>query len=373
MARLNKKTTRNSAPRIIRARVSQQDVPRHTLPEAVRVARVIEDHYGGLAVSPMDVATSMESTPSSSWFRMLTGAAIAYGLTEGAYNANRILLTPLGQRIVAPIEEEDDKTALKEALLRPRVIREFLTRYDRKKLPPPDIARNVLASLGVDKAATERTLQVILESSRHAGVLRVMKGSDWVDLQAPSGQMMSTFGRTREAEEDPGDEVPDEGTVVAGAPADIRQNEESTPRPIFIGHGKKRGPVEKLERILTSFKVPYRVAIEEPNRGRPIPTKVRDLIQSCGSAILVFTRDEHFVDADGQDIWRPSENLVYELGATSYQYADRVVVLMEKGLQFPSNFNSIGRIEFEEDSIEAKTMEIMQELIAMGLLRLTPA
>ena len=46
-----------------------------------------------------------------------------------------------------------------------------------------------------------------------------------------------------------------------------------TPKPmqIFIAHGKNKIPLEQLKKILNQFKVPYSVAIDEPNVGRPIP------------------------------------------------------------------------------------------------------
>jgi predicted nucleotide-binding protein len=351
-------------------RVSQSDVPRHSIQDGVRVAQAIEDHYGGGPASPMDVATSLDSTPSSSWFRTVTGSAIAYGLTDGAYNSNEIQLTDLGRRVVAPTQEGDDAAALREALIRPRVIREFLKKYDKKKLPPINIAQNVLASLGVAKEATQRTYEVLQTSAEHVGVLRTIKGDQWVDLRAPATR---TGVRSSEAEPSEEDTELDDDIEEEVQPPPAKTPTQTVAKPIFIGHGKKKGPLDKLEKILTSFKIPYKVAVTEPNLGRPIPTKVQATIRECGSAILIFTRDEKFFDADGNEIWRPSENVVHELGAASYEYDDRVVIFMEKGLQFPTNFQSIGHIEFEEDSIEAKTMELMKELIGFGLLRVTPA
>ncbi len=93
----------------------------------------------------------------------------------------------------------------------------------------------------------------------------------------------------------------------------------------------------------------------------------------CGSAILIFTKDEQFKDEEGNPIWRPSENVVHELGAASFAYEDRVVSFKERGITFPANFESVGYIEFEEDSIEAKTAELLKELIGFGLVRITPA
>ena len=44
---------------------------------------------------------------------------------------------------------------------------------------------------------------------------------------------------------------------------------------IFIAHGKNKTPLEQLKQILEQFKIPYRIATEEPNLGRPIGSKVR--------------------------------------------------------------------------------------------------
>ncbi len=50
---------------------------------------------------------------------------------------------------------------------------------------------------------------------------------------------------------------------------------------IFVAHGKNKKPLEQLKKILDQFKIPYKVAIEEPNLGRPIGTKVREIMHAC--------------------------------------------------------------------------------------------
>lgn len=373
MAKAEETETRTMNKR--RGYVSQSDVPRHDLETAVRVARVLEDHYGGGPASPLDVGNSLESTPASSWFRTLTGAAIAYGLTDGGSNSAEIKLTPLGQRVVAPTSEGDDEAALREALLKPRVVNDFLTKYDRKKLPPENIAKNVLATLGVDKEATARTYDKILASARYAGALRVMKGGDeWVELRGARRAAPSEAGEDEEPRDV--DEAIQEEPVATkdeseATPGDGQ--EPTKPKPIFVGHGKNKGPLAKVEDILKSFNIPYKKAIAEANLGQPIPTKVKGVMRECGSAILIFTKDEKFLDADGNEVWRPSENVVYELGAASLAYDDRVVIFMEDGLTFPANFDSIGHITFQPDAIEARTMDLIKELIGFRLLNVTPA
>lgn len=163
--------------------VSQADIPRHTLEEALRVPRAMFDRFALNPVRPLDVAQVLQLTPSSSHFRTLTGAADAYRVTNGGPNATEIVITDLGRRIVAPTEEDDDLRAKREATLQPRVAREFLVRYDSKPLPREDIAKNVLLEMGVPRESTDRCFQVIVDNAKDVGVLKVIKGTVYIDLQ----------------------------------------------------------------------------------------------------------------------------------------------------------------------------------------------
>lgn len=142
-------------------------------------------------------------------------------------------------------------------------------------------------------------------------------------------------------------------------------------KAIFLGHGKNKKPLEQLRAILDQFKVQYKVVMDEPNLGRPISEKVRDAFEECNCAILIFTADEEFKNKKEETIWRPSENVVYELGAASYLYGDRVVILKESDVTFPSNFSGIGYIPFEKDKLDSKAMDVMRELIGFDILKFT--
>ncbi len=152
---------------------------------------------------------------------------------------------------------------------------------------------------------------------------------------------------------------------------------EETPPPstlgqaIFIAHGKNKKPLEQLKKILDQFKIPYRVALEEANLGRPISGKVRDIMKSCNCAILIFSADEELKDKEGNPIWRPSENVVHELGATAFLYDNRIVIMKEEGVTFPSNFRDIGYISFNKDQLDAKALDILKELIGFGIVKVS--
>jgi predicted nucleotide-binding protein len=140
---------------------------------------------------------------------------------------------------------------------------------------------------------------------------------------------------------------------------------------IFIAHGKNKKPLDQLKLILDQFKIPYKVAVDEPNLGRPISTKVKETMESCNCAILLFTADEELKDKDGNTIWRPSENVVFELGAASLLYDNRLVIMRENMVVFPSNYRDVGNISFEKDLLEAKTMDILKELIGFGIVKIS--
>jgi len=76
-------------------KVSQADIPAYSLEEAIKVPRAIADNYARKPTAPLKVAAAMNVQPNSGSFRMVAGAALAYGLTKGGPNAPAIEITPL--------------------------------------------------------------------------------------------------------------------------------------------------------------------------------------------------------------------------------------------------------------------------------------
>jgi predicted nucleotide-binding protein len=140
---------------------------------------------------------------------------------------------------------------------------------------------------------------------------------------------------------------------------------------IFVAHGKNKKPLEQLKQTLDQFKIPYKVAVDEPNLGRPIGSKIRDIMQACNCAILIFTADEEFQDKKGNVTWRPSENVIYELGAAGYLYDNKIVIMKEDDVVFPSNFRDLGHISFAKDQLDAKSMDVLKELIGFGIVKVS--
>lgn len=359
-------------------KISQGDIPSVSLENAARVARGLYDEFAGGSAAPHDVAFAIDVSPTSSAWRVLSGAAMAYGLTAGGPNAPAISLNDLGRRIVAPTEEGEDAQALVEAVLKPRVLREFYSKYDRAKFPRDEIAQNVLISMGVPKDRAVKTLEIVKENGRFAGLIRDSKTGPFVAVAtaASSPAINATpaanddfSGLTLDGDAADDGEAPDTVSSSKLAEASI----PSAPKQIFVAHGKNHQPLEALKKILDQFKIPYKVAVDEPNAGRPISRKVAQLMRECSAGIFIFTGDEKFLDAGGSEIYRPSENVAYELGAASVLWENKIIILKEAGVTFPSDYKDLGYIEFETNGLANNALYLLKELIALDFVRVQAA
>ncbi|MGH8959976.1 MAG: TIR domain-containing protein [Jatrophihabitantaceae bacterium] len=364
-----------------KSRISQADVPSISLEKARRVPAAIADNYASHPTRPLDVGSALDMSPTSGPFRVLCGAAVGYGLTDGGPNATEISLSTLGKRVVTPTEVNDDVRALREAALKPTVASQFYNKYDGSPLPPKNIAQNVLATFAVPTDRTGDVYDLLLENARYVGFLKTIKDKDYIDVGGPLAAMTaSSANSSDEVAVDDLDDVDDTDQSPSNTPLTPAQQPPLPPatqlptkNAIFVGHGGNKKPMEQLIKILNEYGIPHKEAVDEPNRARPIPQKVAETMRDCGAAILVFTADKEYFDADRNSIWRPSENVSHELGAASVLYGERIVVFKEKGIELPSNFSSVGYIEFEKDKLSDKGIELFRELVSMKILSVSVA
>lgn len=347
------------------------------LAEALRVPSAIEDQASGMPVSRLTLAELLDLSPSSSTFRELVASSRFYGLTNGGINSDEFSLTDLGGDAVGA-DEVAKVAAYKKAVMTVPPYKVFFEAMASKKVPGPAAFKEFLTKNGdVSPDRVEECMSFILADAETAGLLRKMKGGDYIDLAGTPTQ----DGPEPEPDEDvaPLDEEleVDEGKPaeesVKKAPPVNPPAATGKPKKVFIAHGKNRTPLEQLKKALDQFKVSYAVAVDEPNKGRPISKKVANLMKDeCSSGIFIFTADERFLrendEGETEEVWRPSENVVYELGAASMLYDNRIVIFKEKAVSFPSDFSDLGYIEFEKDQLVAEIGNLFSELVGLDIL-----
>src|SRR4051794_6686683 len=84
--------------------------------------------------------------------------------------------------------------------------------------------------------------------------------------------------------------------------------------------------------------------------------------RQCGAAIIVFTPDEELRNLDGKRVWRSSQNVVHELGATGVVYGNRIVIFRAERVDLAANYSDVGHITFMDGDLRAKAIELFREL-----------
>lgn len=151
--------------------IASDDLPRKTLEEAIRVARVIKDDYAGKLATWDDIAESMGFAASNPNNKYFLWAATAYGIIEKTGD-DRYRLTEIGRKILAPTYENEDFEGKVIAIGKPTILARFHSDYGSSQLPSNDIFRNVLEQkYSIPEARVDETIQLILNNARFAGLL----------------------------------------------------------------------------------------------------------------------------------------------------------------------------------------------------------
>jgi hypothetical protein len=352
-----------------RQQVSQADVPSMTLEDALRVPRALAE-YAFRPVSPLDAAKAIGMQPKSGTFRNLMGAAWAYGLTDSGAYADKIGTTALAQRIVKPKIEGDDLVAMREAFLKPRVVREFLTAYKDNKVPREDIAKNVLEGFGVPANRTVGVLNQILDDARRLGFITMVGPTEYVQLDGVSTSSQMRLGDT--AVEATNGHVPEfeddhlAPTIVpGGAPiAPAAQTSPSEAKRVYITHGSNTAFVELLKKFLKFGDMEAVVSVEKESVSLPVPEKVIGDMRNCGAAIIHVDAERKLIDADGKEHIVLNENVLIEIGAAMALYGRRFILLVREGVKLPSNLQGLYEVRYQGDGLDAEVAMRLLEAIA---------
>ena len=326
-----------------RAYVAQSDFPRFTLAKALIIAEELWNNFAGKGAAPHDVAMALDKSPTSGTWRNLCGASIAYGLTKGGHHAREIAPTEPGLRIVAPQSEGDDAKAKAEALLRPRVIKEFLEKYDRAKFPKEKIAENVLVGLGLPKDRVESAVEVLRENGTFTGILKETKTGLFVALDSPVSppsdedtSLLQEDSNDLVAEKLSNEEIASRLSGQIEKPAPIKKTNR-----VFISHGKNKKIVSQLKELLTFGKFEPVVSVEKEATSIPVPDKVFVDMRSCSAAVIHVSQEGELIDSEGNKHVKLNENVLIEIGAAIALYGKSFILLVQKGVKLPSNLQGL--------------------------------
>jgi predicted nucleotide-binding protein len=337
----------------------------HSLEKALVIVNAIVDKGGSKQMDRLLVADAIGRTPSSSEFKRLLSSSRAYGLTLGTEKAEYIVPTELGLKITKPLQPQEALEGKLQACLTVEILGKIYRSFNKQELPDTKFLKNTLErTYKLSSDSADELAILIVENANFCGILQDISGSKYIRMDEPSiARASSAQGPDSEGdvEETKDDHITSLERVPLESALPSAPQIEKKPK-LFLAHGKNQKPLNELKKILEGFGIQFVVALDEPHAGRPISSKVAGLMEECTAGIFIFTKDEPFlkklVDGRTEEVWRPSENVVYELGAASILWGQKIIILREDGVNFPSDFSDLGYITFKEGEISAKAMEI---------------
>ena len=344
----------------------QADFPQTDLQQAQKIASAIVDNFAGREGAPPDIALAIGISPTSGAWAPLTGSAIAYGLTDGGVNANTIKLTALGKKLVAPEAEGEDLAARREAIMKPRILKEFFEKYRRAKFPNDTIAINVLKSLGLPGGRVQTALEIVKGNGRYAGIIRDTPTGPFVSLDSPGVPApMATPALLEHQEEEVAatttiPELPAVAAPAVAKPASAVFDAAKSSR-VFISHGKQKAVVTQIKELLTFGNFEPVVSVEREATAISVPEKVFEDMRSCGAGVIHVGAEGEYSDKDGNKHRKINDNVLIEIGAAMALYGKKVILLVEKGVTLPSNLQGLYRCDFDGDKLDYEsTMKLLK-------------
>lgn len=369
------------------ARGPSRPYPSVSLEDATALVSGLYDHNAGRPMNRILLAQALGMAPAGTVYRDYITAANKFGLINGNYNSEMIDATPLGNQVAKPRSEEERIDALRQAMRKVSLFSKLLDHYSNSRLPAVNILKSALElpPFSVDKTWSKEAAEVFTNTGKFTGLIRDVGGALYVVLDA--GPPVS-----EDIAEDFEEDIPVPNVVVSlpqasptanapappslpsmsSLPADTSQPAVPSTRQFFVAHGRDKTALAQLQSILKDLDIPYLVAEQEANVGRPISQKIADLMRACSAGIFIFSGDEEVRDVDGNVVRRPRPNVVFELGAASFQYGQRVVIFKEQGVEFPTDFRDLGYIEYVKDHLSEKSMELLRELVKLKAVKLMP-
>jgi hypothetical protein len=151
--------------------IPSADLPRKTLEDALRVARVIKDEYASKLATWEDIAKALGFSATNPNNKYFLWAATAYGLVEKD-QSDQYSLTETARKILAQTYEGERREGIIKAIAKPAILGRFYSDYGASLLPSGDIFRNVLEQkYGIPQSRIDETIDLILKNARFAELL----------------------------------------------------------------------------------------------------------------------------------------------------------------------------------------------------------
>jgi predicted nucleotide-binding protein len=128
-----------------------------------------------------------------------------------------------------------------------------------------------------------------------------------------------------------------------------------------VSHGKNKKIVEQLKQILTYGGFKPVVSQENETTSKPVPEKVMDDMRASSFAVIHVSPEKELIDENGERFVLVNQNVLIEIGASMALHKNRFVLLVEDGVNLPSNLQGMYECRYKGDSLDFEaTMKLLK-------------
>ena len=139
------------------------------------------------------------------------------------------------------------------------------------------------------------------------------------------------------------------------------------PPKAFIAHKGETGALAKLKEFLEALGIHCVIAEREPSNGRSVEKQVTWTYEPADFAVILATKGGVIDKKTGAQYM--GMNVADELGRARERYENRIILLLEKGVQSHTNISEIVHERFTPQSMDKAFIKIVKELKNWHLVR----
>ncbi len=141
------------------------------------------------------------------------------------------------------------------------------------------------------------------------------------------------------------------------------------PPKAFIAHGGRSGVLDKLREFIEALGLEPLVVELLPSKGMSVDDKVNNYIKDADCGIVLATRGGIVDTKSGRPKQHPRLNIIDEVERLRAKFPNRTILLLEKGVELPSNISGLTHESFARQSMDRAFIAIARELREMGILK----
>jgi predicted nucleotide-binding protein len=151
------------------------------------------------------------------------------------------------------------------------------------------------------------------------------------------------------------------------AGADFEKSTLTESPKAFIAHGGESPALRKLKSFLEALGVQYLIAEVEPSNGRLVEPQVTQAYEHADFAIILATKTGVIDKKKGINYM--AMNVADELGRGREVFKNRIILLLETGVEPHTNISGIVYERFAPQSMDKAFIKIAKELKNWGFIR----